>query len=500
MATAQHEELATYRMLIDGRWEDAASGRTFESVDPATGGAWASVPDAGADDVDRAVAAARAAFDGPWGELTPTDRGRLMFDVASVLEERAEALAAIETRDIGKLAGEARAQAAALPRWYRFFGGMADKIDGRVPAFDFATVLNYIVREPVGVVAALVPWNSPAMLATCKLAPALAAGNVVVVKPSDVASASVLELARAFEEAGFPPGVVNVITGAADAGQRLVGHPGVDHVTFTGGPATARAISHAAAEHLTPTSFELGGKSANIVFADADLDAAVVGVLAGIFAAAGQTCIAGSRALVHRTVHDVFLERLLARTAQIRLGQPAEPGTQVGPISSVRHLEHIERMVARARAEGATVAAGGERASAPGMPDGCFFAPTVLTGVTPAMHIAGEEVFGPVLSVMAFDTDDEAIALANDTRYSLAAGVWTRDVKRAHVVARRLKAGTVWVNMYRAMSALSPHGGSGLSGHGRENGIEAIAAFTTPKSVWIETSDEIRDPFVGRMK
>jgi acyl-CoA reductase-like NAD-dependent aldehyde dehydrogenase len=500
MPDAPTTPLTRYRMLIAGRWEDAGDGRTLETVDPASGAPWAVLPEAGADDVDRAVAAARAAFEGPWRALTASDRGALLFKLADALEANAEALAALETRDVGKLVGEARGQAAALPRFYRFFGGMADKIDGRVPPFDFPTVLNYITREPVGVVAALVPWNSPLMLTACKLAPALAAGNTIVLKPSETASASVLEFARLFEEVGFPPGVVNVITGAAEAGERLVGHPGVDRVTFTGGPATARAIAHAAADHLTPTSFELGGKSANIVFGDADLDAAVVGVLAGIFAAAGQTCIAGSRALVHRSLHDQLLERLLARTAQIRLGHPADPDTQVGPISSMRHLEHVERMVQRARAEGATVAAGGARASVEGMPEGCFFLPTVLTGVDPSMHIAREEVFGPVLAVLPFDTDEEAVAIANSTRYSLAAGIWTRDVKRAHTVARRLHAGTVWVNMYRAMSAMSPHGGAGLSGHGRENGIEAIDEFTVPKSVWIETSDEIRDPFVGRMR
>jgi acyl-CoA reductase-like NAD-dependent aldehyde dehydrogenase len=499
--TIEETALAEYRMLIGGEWERAATAQTFVSVDPSTGQPWARIPDGAAQDVRRAVDAARAAFEGPWRGLTASERGRLMLDLASLIETRVDDLAAVETRDNGKLLKEAFAQASALPRWYRFFGGLADKLDGRVPAFDFPTVLNYIVREPVGVVAALSPWNSPLVLATCKLAPALAAGNTVVLKPSEVASASVLEFARMFEEVGFPPGVVNVVTGMGpQCGSALVEDPGVDHVSFTGGPATARAIARAAAENLTPTSFELGGKSANVVFDDADLDAAVVGVVAGVFAAAGQTCIAGSRALVHRDVYDEFLRRLLERTADIRLGPPTDPETQVGPIATPAHLEHIRALVESAREQGATVAAGGEPAVLPAAPGGSYYRPTVLTDVSVSMRIAQEEVFGPVLAVMAFADEDEAIEIANATRYSLAAGIWTRDVKRAHRVARRLRAGTVWINTYRNMSPLAPHGGAGLSGNGRENGIEAVDEFLAPKSVWVELSDDARDPFVGRMR
>jgi aldehyde dehydrogenase (NAD+) len=502
MAVVEHDAgLADYRMLIGGAWEGAADGRSFVSNDPSTGQPWARIPDAGPADVRRAIAAARAAFEGEWRSITASDRGRLMFELAALIEEQVDELAEIETRDNGKLLKEARAQCAALPRWYRFFGGLADKLDGRVPKFDFPTVLNYITREPVGVVAALAPWNSPLVLATCKLAPALCTGNTVVVKPSEVASASVLELARLFERAGFPAGVVNVVTGMGPAcGSSLVEDPGVDHVTFTGGPATARAIARSAAENLTPTSFELGGKSANIVFDDADLDAAVVGVVAGVFAAAGQTCIAGSRALVHTDLLDEFLQRLAQRTADIRLGPPTDPDTQVGPIATPEHLEHVHGLVRSAREEGATVVAGGEPTQLAQAPGGVYFPPTVITDVTTRMRIAQEEVFGPVLAVLPFSTEDEAVAIANSTRYSLAAGLWTRDVKRAHRIAGRLRAGTVWVNTYRNMSPLAPHGGAGLSGHGRENGIEAVDEFLAPKSVWIELSDDARDPFVGRMK
>jgi len=500
-ATEQAAALAEYRMLIGGSWEPAASARWFESQNPATGEPWARIPDGDADDVRRAIGAARTAFEGEWAAVTASDRGRLMLDLATLIEEEVDDLAQIETRDNGKLYKEAFAQVSALPRWYRFYGGLADKLDGRVPKFDFPSVLNYITREPVGVVAALAPWNSPLVLATCKLAPALATGCTVVLKPSEVASASSLAFGRLFERAGFPAGVVNVVTGMGPAcGSALVADPGVDHVTFTGGPATARAIARAAADNLTPTSFELGGKSANIVFDDADLDAAVVGVVAGVFAAAGQTCIAGSRALVHRDLLDEFLRRLLERTADIRLGPPTDPGTQVGPIATPQHLEHIRGLVDGAVAEGARVVAGGTPVEVESAPGGRFFAPTVLTGVTTSMRIAQDEVFGPVLAVMPFADEDEAVAIANSTRYSLASGIWTQNVKRAHRIARRLRAGTVWINTYRNMSPLAPHGGAGLSGHGRENGLEAVDEFLAPKSVWVELSDEARDPFVGRMK
>jgi len=494
-------DVVDYELLIGGRWGPAAGGRTFLSHDPATGEPWARFPDAEADDVQRAVAAARAAFEGPWRALTATERGRLLLDAAAVLEQCAETIAEVESRDCGKLLSEARGQAAALHRWYRFFGGLADKLDGRVPPFDFPSVLNYITREPVGVVAALSSWNSPAMLATCKLAPALAAGCTVVLKPSELASASVVELVRALDLVGFPEGVVNLITGSGPGcGQALVSHPDVDRVSFTGGPETARLIAHAAAEQLTPTTFELGGKSANIVFADAALDAAVAGVVAGIFGAAGQTCVAGSRALVQREVYDAFLPRLLERARGCRLGSPRDPATQVGPIISERQLARIAAFVEEARAEGATVAVGGERVRLEELPGGCFYPPTVLTDVRASMRISQEEVFGPVLVVMPFATEAEAVELANSTRYSLTAGVWTADVRRAHRMARRLRAGTVWINTYRTMSPLAPHGGAGLSGHGRENGLEALDEYLAPKSVWVELAEEVRDPFNVRLR
>ncbi len=501
MATvAMAENMREFRMVIDGKPADSLTGRRFESVQPATGSVWSTFPDAGVGDIALAVAAARRAFEGPWSRLTASERGLLLVRLADVVDTNVDTFAELETRENGKLLRETRGQMGAISKWYRYFGGLADKIDGRVPAMDFPTVFSYVLREPVGVVAALVPWNSPLLLSTCKLAPALAAGNTVVLKPSEVASASVVEFASLLADAGFPDGVVNVVTGLGpDSGAALVGHPGVDHITFTGGPATARAISKQAAEHLTPTSFELGGKSANIVLEDANPEAATVGALAGIFAASGQTCIAGSRLLVHRSLYDEVIETLVRRAAEIRVGDPFDPSTQMGPLATLAHLERVRAFVEEAETAGATVAVGGHRLEEHPLADGFFFEPTILVDVDASMRVAQEEVFGPVLVAMPFDDEEEAVALANGTPYSLAAGVWTADVKRAHRLARRLSAGTVWVNMYRAMSPLVPHGGSGSSGYGRENGPEALEEFTKAKAVWLELSDEIHDPFVGRM-
>jgi aldehyde dehydrogenase (NAD+) len=364
---------------------------------------------------------------------------------------------------------------------------------------DMPTVLSYIAREPVGVVAAIAAWNSPLMLASWKIAPALAAGNTVVAKPSEFTSASLLELAELFDEAGFPPGVLNVVTGAGETGAALTSHPDVDHISFTGGAETGRAIARSAAENLVPLTLELGGKSPNIVFDDADLDAATVGVLAGIFGATGQTCIAGSRLLVQSSIAQELLGRLVARAEQIVLGDPAAAETQMGPIATPGQFERIQQHVDRAVAEGATVLSGGGRSEDPALVAGLFFRPTILADVAPDAAIAHEEVFGPVLVVIPFADEDEAVRIANSTPYQLAAGVWSRDIKRAHRVTRRLRSGTVWVNMYRGASPLMPNGGSGESGYGRENGLQAIYEFTRSKSVWIELSDDVHDPFQVRL-
>jgi acyl-CoA reductase-like NAD-dependent aldehyde dehydrogenase len=490
--------LKSYRMLVGGAWVDGT--RRFTSVSPTTGEAWAEIPEAGPAGVDQAVTAARDAFDGEaWGGLTATARGRLLLRLADLIDERAEHLAGIESRDNGKLLRETTAQAKALSRWYRFYGGFADKVEGSVPAMDMPTVLSYVAREPVGVVAAIAAWNSPLMLATWKIAPALAAGNTVVAKPSEFTSASLLELAELFETAGFPPGVLNVVTGGAETGAALTSHAGVDHISFTGGAETGRAIARSAAENLVPVTLELGGKSPNIVFDDADLDAATVGVLAGIFGATGQTCIAGSRLLVQRSIADELVGRLVARAEQIVLGDPSAPETQMGPIATPDQLQRIQEHVDRATGDGATVLTGGRRSQDPALRAGLFFEPTIISDVPTDAAIAREEVFGPVLVVLPFDDEREAIAIANSTPYALAAGVWTRDIKRAHRVTRQLRCGTVWVNMYRGASPLMPNGGSGESGYGRENGLEAMREFMQTKSVWIELSDDVHDPFQVRL-
>jgi aldehyde dehydrogenase (NAD+) len=350
------------------------------------------------------------------------------------------------------------------------------------------------------VIAAVAPWNSPLLLATWKLAPALAAGNTVVVKPSEFTSASILELMPLFERAGFPPGVVNVVTGTGGrCGAALTSHPGIDRIAFTGGPESAIAIARSAAERLVPATFELGGKSANIVFEDAQLEAAEAGVLAGIFAASGQTCIAGSRLLVQRSIEGQFVARIVARARAIRLGDPTDPETQMGPAATPAQLEKIKSFVAEAVADGATIAAGGGVPDDPALAGGLFHTPTVLTGVRAEMRIAQEEVFGPVLAVIGFENEADAVRIASSTRYSLAAGVWTLDVKRAHRMARAPRAGTVWVNTYRAVAPMSPFGGSGMSGHGRESGLEAIREVTKVKSVWVELSDTVQDPFTLRV-
>jgi aldehyde dehydrogenase (NAD+) len=415
---------------------------------------------------------------------------------ADAILAHADEIAAVETRDNGKLLREMSAQLRVVPDWLYYFGGLADKIEGRVIPLDRTSVLNYTVREPLGVVGVITPWNSPILLTFMGAAPALAAGNTVVVKPSEITPASINEVARLAVEAGIPPGVFNVVGGDREAGEALAEHPDVAKVVFTGGVAGGKAIARTVGERLGSCLLELGGKSANIVFDDADLDAAEAGVLAGIYAAGGQTCVAGSRAYVHRSVYDELIDRLTRRAASIKLGDPTAAATQMGPLATSQQLERVEGFVTEARAAGATIAAGGERAELSDLPNGFFFQPTLLTDVAHESRIAQEEVFGPVLVAAPFDDEDEVVSLANSTPYGLAAGVWTTNLKRGHRLARRLEVGTVWVNLYRAITFNSPFGGYKASGVGRENGAEAIDEFLQTKSVWCELGDEIQDPFV----
>ena len=490
--------LVKYRMFIGGEWTDAVSGACFESHNPYTGKPWALIPRAGPEDVDRAVRAAHQAFtEGEWPKLTATQRGALLRKLADLIGPQAKALAEIEVKDNGKLISEMAAQTAYMAQWYYYFGGLADKVEGAVLPSDKADIFNYTRHEPLGVVAALVPWNSPLLLTAWKLAPALAAGNTVVLKPSEFTSASVLEFMKLVEAAGFPRGVVNVITGfGPETGAPLVEHPLVAKITFTGSDATGQKIYESAARGLKRVSMELGGKSPNIVFADADLDNAVKGAISGIFAATGQTCIAGSRLLVQRSIHDEFVEKLVAFAKTARMGDPMRTDTQVGPITTPPQYKKVLDYIDIAKGEGAQAALGGAKAAEFG--EGYFVQPTIFTGVRNSMRIAQEEVFGPVLSVIPFEDDEEAIAVGNGVVYGLAAGVWTRDIKRALTMANRLQAGTVWVNTYRAVSFMSPFGGYKRSGIGRESGQDRIREYLQTKSVWISTASEVPNPFIMR--
>jgi len=498
--TTATTETAAYKMFIGGDWVDATAGGSFDSINPYTGEPWAKMPDGQAEDVDRAVSAARKALtSSPWKRMPPMQRGHLIRRLADLLRDNAEHLGPIETRDNGKLIREMLGQARALPSYYHYYAGISDKILGETLPQENTAVLNYTLREPVGVVAILTPWNSPLLILAFSLAAALATGNTVVVKPSEHTSASTLEFARLIEQAGFPPGVFNVITGfGRTAGAALVTHPGINKVVFTGGAETGKAIARMAATNLTPSLMELGGKSPNIVFDDATIANAINGCIAGIFAASGQTCIAGSRLFLHEKVHDEFVERLVDRTRRIRLGNPSVMESEMGPMATTDQLNKVQGFVESAVKEGAELVYGGRRPDEESLSRGLFFLPTIFDRVTNDMYLAREEVFGPVLGVLKFHEEEELIELANDTPYGLAAGIWTNDIKRAHRVARELQAGTVWINMYRAISYASPFGGYKQSGYGREMGLEAVREFTQVKSVWVDLSDTVPDPFTLR--
>ena len=486
-------QLDEFRMMIGGSVIDAASGRTYDSVDPFTGQPWARVPDAGEADVDAAVAAARAAFEGPWSTLTATQRGKLLRKLGDLIARDAEKLAVLETRDNGKLLREMSGQMAYLPDWYYYYAGLADKVEGSVIPSDKANYLVYTRHEPVGVVAAIVPWNSPLLLLTWKLAPALAAGCTMVVKPSDYTPVSTLAFAELVKEAGIPDGVVNVVTGwGPEVGKALAAHPGVDKIAFTGSTQVGKLIAKAAADNLTRVTLELGGKSAQVVFEDADLDAAANGVIAGVFAATGQTCMAGSRVVVHESVKDALVERIVARARTIKIGNPLDPATEMGPMATDKQYDIVLSHFADAAAEGATIACGGKPVAELG---GWFVEPTVLTDTTPQMRAVREEIFGPVVAVTTFTDEDEAVALANGTEFGLAGSVWTKDVHRAHRIAARIRAGSVWINAYRVVAPHVPFGGFGQSGIGRENGSDAIKEYTETKAVWVELTGATRDPF-----
>lgn len=492
--------LPKIRIYIAGEETDAVSGQWFDSHNPYTGEVWSQVARGGPEDVDRAVQAAQKAFSsGPWPAMTASQRGMLLHKLGDLMARDAQKLAALEVRDNGKLLAEMQGQLNYLPNWYYYFGGLADKIQGATLPLDKKGYFNFTRHEPLGVVAAITPWNSPLLILSMKLAPALAAGNTVVIKPSEFTSASTVEFVKLFAEAGFPPGVVNVVTGfGADVGTQLVTHPLVRKVAFTGADTTGRAINELAAKSFKRVTLELGGKSPNIVFADANLEDAVNGAVSGIFAATGQTCIAGSRLLLQDSIHDAFMEKLLALAKTARMGDPMLPTTQVGPVTTRPQYEKVLNYIDVAKKEGAKVLMGGGPATRPECGKGWFVEPTIFGDVDNKMRIAQEEVFGPVLSVIRFKDEDQAVQIANDVRFGLGSGVWTQDIGRAIRMSERLQAGTVWINTYRAVSYLSPFGGYKDSGLGHENGADAIREYLQVKSVWVNTGAVTANPFVMR--
>lgn len=493
MATIPGLQHIQTKLLIGGVWTDGVKGQTLAVLNPYDGSKLADIAEATEEDVDRAVAAAQAAAPG-WAALSAHERGRLLLKLADRIEADKPIIARLEAMDTGHPIRDCLS--LDVPRTvlcYRYFGGMADKLEGSVIPVD-AGFLNYVEREPIGVVGAIVPWNFPLMFTSWKMGPALAAGNTVVIKPSEITPLSTLRIGELMQEVGFPPGVVNIVPGYGHtAGQRIAEHPGIGKVAFTGSTATGRRVVQASAGNLKKVQLELGGKGPNIVFADANIPAAVGGSAFAIFHNQGQACIAGSRLMLHESIADAFLERFVALAQSIRLGDPLDPQTEMGPLTSTLHQERVLSFVQVARDEGGDVLTGGKRPEGLG---GCFVEPTIVRA-KPHHRVAQEEVFGPFVTVLTFKDDDDALAIANGTDYGLGAGLWTQDLTRAHLFAKKLHAGMVWINCYKRVHPASPFGGVGQSGYGREMGFEAMREYTQPKSVWINVDAKI-PPFYKR--
>ena len=492
MSSVQPAEanIRKYQLFIGGQWVDADSGKTFKSPNPSTGETFAEVAEADKADIDKAVAAARQAYEGKWSKMSARDRGRLLYKLAQLIEQRAPELAELETRDNGKPIKESLyVDLPQVAENFEYFAGWATKIEGEtIPVA--GKMFNYTLREPVGVCGQIIPWNFPLLMAAWKLAPALAAGNTIVLKPAEQTPVTAMELAKLIQEAGFPEGVVNIVPGYGEtAGAALAAHPGIDKVAFTGSTEVGKLIAKAAAENLTKVSLELGGKAPNIVFADADMDQAVNGAMMSIFFNQGQVCCAGSRLFLEEDVKDQFLEKLKEKAQRVNVGDPMDKSTQMGPQVSEEQLNRIKSYIDIGRAEGATVFAGGESPKLEGaFQKGYFFQPTIFSEVKNDMRVAQEEIFGPVVSVITFKDEDDLIKQANETVYGLSAGIWTRDITRAHRFAKEIKAGVVWINTFNMFSPASPFGGYKQSGYGREMGKHALELYTQVKSVWVDLS------------
>jgi len=491
--------MKTYQQYINGQWCDASDGSVITSINPSNEQAWAEVPRATEQDVNKAVAAARQAlYEGPWASMSATQRGRLLRKLGDLIGENARHLGDIETTDSGKLAKETRAQTGYVSDYYHYFAGLADKIEGATLPIDKPDMYVFTTREPIGVVAAVVPWNAQMFLTATKLGPALAAGNTVVLKASEEAPAPMFEFARIVDEAGFPPGVINVITGYGEpCGRALTGHPDVARVAFTGGPETASRVIENTSRNYAHVSLELGGKSPIVVFDDADIEGAVNGIIAGNFGASGQSCVAGSRVIIQENIYDEILGHLVSRARQIRIGDPLAENTQMGPLATQAQIDRIVNAVAASREQGAELCHGGKRPDR--FDQGYYYEPTILSCPSQDVETVQNEMFGPVLSALKFKHEAEAIAMANHTRFGLGAGVFTENLARAHRVSAKIRSGIVWVNTYRAISPIAPFGGFGHSGYGREAGSEALLDYTRTKTTWINTSGApMADPFIMR--
>ncbi len=489
-------DIPVYKMLIDGDWVDASDGGVFDSVNPASGEVWCQIPEATEADVERAVEAAHEAFtSGPWSTMTPTARGKCLSRLGTLLAEKSEQLGRTESVDSGKMLKETRWQAAYIAEFFQFYAGCADKISGSTLPIDKPDLFVFTKREPLGVVAAVVPWNSQLFLVAVKLGPALATGNTVVLKASEHASAAMLEFGELISEAGIPPGVVNIVTGHGDpCGRVLTSHPLVARISFTGGPTAARQVLKNSTNNFAEVSLELGGKSPFIVFDDANIDSAVNASIAGIFGATGQSCVAGSRLYLHEDIADEFLEKMVALAGDIRIGDPLADETQMGPLCTAGQLALIESEIAHAKSEGATILTGGKQPEGLG---GLFYEPTIVACPRQDLRIVDTELFGPVLCVQRFSTEEQVIALANDTEHGLAAGIFTRDSARSLRVANAVRSGIVWVNTYRVVSPIAEFGGVKGSGYGRESGMQAMYDYTRPKTIWMNMSDEpMSNPFI----
>jgi len=491
-------ELKEYKMFIDGEWVDSESKKTFETLNPQNNEPWARVPEASAKDVDKAVKAAQKAFEGDWPKLLARERGKFLRAIGNQLRDNAELLGKIETTDTGKLFRETKEQANYIAEYYDYYAGLADKVEGTVLPIDKPNMQAITTRIPIGVVAAIIPWNSQMLLTATKVAPALAMGNTVVIKSSELAPAVIFEFAKLIEKTGIPKGVVNVITGFGNpCGKSLTTHNLVEKIAFTGGPETARHIIKNSAENLSEVSLELGGKSPVAVFEDADQENAINGITAGIFGASGQSCIAGSRLYIQNSIYNKFLDKLSNRANKIKIGAPMDPETEMGPLSNFKQLEIIEKNIKLTIEQGGKIKCGGKRHTFSNK--GYYFPPTIIECENHNLPTAENELFGPILSVMKFDTEDEIIKKMNDNQYGLSSGIYTKDLARGLRVSKAIRAGITFVNTYRLISPSAPFGGIKDSGYGKEAGIESIKDYTRVKTVWFNTSEKpTEDPFSMR--